>query len=280
MGKVRTRFLGVEEVEQKQKAKQKKKAKEKQVKKVRAPGQKGGERMRVIEADEATLQKMKRAEELAKAKPEEVIAQKKKQKVKARKRGKNYQMAKREIEKGKLYPLSEGIVLVKKIRFGNFDESVELHLNLTKAGLRGEAAFPYSSGKKMKVAVVDDKVLSDIENGKIDFDVLIAEPSYMPRLAKFAKILGPKGLMPSPKSGTVTDKPKEAMKKFEGGVFHWRAEAKSPLLHVSVGKSSQDEKELLENAKRLILSVGKGNIRGVFLKTTMSPAVKIDVESI
>lgn len=294
MGKIRTRILGLEEVEQKQKEEQKKKAAEKKQakKKIRAPGLKGGERMVAVEVGEKDLEKMEKAKKIITEthRKEETTpkdTEKKLRKIKVHQRGKNYQKAKKELDtvlkrssqNGKL-SLKEAIAVLKKIRFASFDESVELHLNVDKVGLKGEVELPHSTGKSVKVVVVDEKVLAQIEKGKIDFDVLVTHPSFMPKLVKFAKILGPKGLMPNPKAGTISEKPEEVVKKFQKGVLRWKTEPKFPIIHQMIGKISGQEKDLVENASVFINSVGVAHIKSAFIKTTMSPAIKIDISSL
>ncbi|MFN4212541.1 MAG: hypothetical protein ACK4FL_01090, partial [Microgenomates group bacterium] len=177
MGKIRTRILGLEEIEKKQKEEQKKKAEEKKQakKKIRAQGLKGGERMVEVEVGEEDLAKMEKAKKIIEEKKEiKKLEIKKLRKKKVR--GSKYQKAKEELNKilknGKL-SLKEAVAILKKIRFASFDESVELHLNVDKVGLKGEVELPHSTGKSVKVAVVDEKILEEIEKGKIDFDVLI-----------------------------------------------------------------------------------------------------------
>jgi len=273
MGKIRTRILGLEEIEQKQKKEQKEKAAEK--KKIRAPGLKGGERMVAVEVGEEELKKMEKAKKIVEE--AEKKTQKKAKEIKKKIRGKNYQKAKTQIDKNKLYSIKEAISLLKKIKYAKFDESVEIHLNVDKVGLKGEVELPYSFGKKVRVAIVDEDILAKIEAGEIDFDVLIAHPSFMPKLVKYAKILGPKGLMPNPKNGTITTNPYEMAKKFEKGLLHWKTESKFPLIHQLIGKISQKDEELEENIKSFLKAVGLNHIKEAFLKTTMSPSVKLNL---
>ena len=117
-----------------------------------------------------------------------------------------------------------------------------------------------------------------MEKGKIEFDVLVTHPSFMPKLAKFAKVLGPKGLMPNPKAGTVSMKPEEIVKKFEKGMLRWKTEAKFPLIHQMIGKISFAEKKLIANAEKFISAVGKVHIKNAFIKSTMSPSVKLELD--
>ncbi len=210
------------------------------------------------------------------AKTEKKAEPEKKSVVKAKSRGRKYQRAKSKIDKNKKYSVEEAIKVLKEIKYANFDETVELHLKVDKAGLRGEVQFPYSIGKRVWVRIADDKLFKELEQGKINFDVLITHPSYMPKLARYAKILGPKGLMPNPKTGTISEKPEEVAKKFEKGTVRWKTEPKFPLIHQIVGKLSAKDEELVANVKAFLKSVGKSHIISVFIKSTMSPSLKLD----
>ena len=129
----------------------------------------------------------------------------------------------------------------------------------------------------MKHPIHKEKSLPAGRQGKIEFDVLVTHPSFMPKLAKFAKVLGPKGLMPNPKAGTVSTKPEEVVKKFEKGMLRWKTEAKFPLIHQMIGKISFEEKKLIANAEKFIEAVGKTHIKNAFIKTTMSPSIKLEM---
>lgn len=192
--------------------------------------------------------------------------------------GKKHKAAQAKIDAGKSYTIDQAATLLKKLSYADFDETVELHLNLLTDSVKGEVTLPHGTGKQVKVAIVNDSVISAIEGGRIDFDVLIAHPSEMPKLVKLARVLGPKGLMPNPKNGTVSEKPEEAAKKFAGGTLRYKSEAKFPLLHQAVGKVSFEEKQIVENAKTLLSAVGTANIQDAFLKSTMSPSVRIIIQ--
>jgi len=289
MGKIRTRFIGVEDVEKKQIKEQREKSKEKKKEKikVKTPGQKGGDRSVLIEQDQEMAKKLEKAKKIIEKLPEEEEKKIVKKVKKTKKRGKKYLLAKREIEKNttdksklKLFLLEDAIALLKKISYAKFDESVEIHIKVIKQGIKGEVDLPHSTGKNIRVKIVDDTVLDNIENGKIDFDILITHPSYMGRIAKLAKILGPKGLMPNPKAGTISEKPEETAKKYGKGLLRWKTEPKAPLIHQIIGKISYDEKKILENIKTLIESIGKSNIIDLYIKSSMSPSIKIDVSKI
>ena len=257
MGKVKPRLLGNEEVEEKQKKKQKAKSKEKKMQKKNIDV--GVDHDRPVKPAKPKIVGVGRDRPVSKP------------------RGKHYQEASKMINRNKYYSLKEAISLLKKIKLTKFDQSVELHFVVDEIGLKGELELPFSTGKIVRVKIVDDSVLSDLEKGKIEFDVLVTHPSFMPKLAKYAKVLGPKGLMPNPKAGTVSMKPEEVVKKFEKGMIRWKTEAKFPLIHQMIGKISFEEKNLIVNAEKFIEAVGKTHIKNAFIKTTMSPAVKLEM---
>lgn len=269
MGKIRTRFIGDESVEDEQKKDQKERAKRKKMEKIL------GENPEI--SDELTEKNEKgESQEETPRSATPVMAPKKA----PRKRGKNYTAAKKKLDIDKMYEIAEAIDAIKKAAFAKFPESVELHLNLLKDGLKGEVELPYSTGKTVRVAIVDDKVIEKLEQGVIDFDILITHPSFMPRIAKFARTLGPKGLMPNPKSGTVSTTPEEVAKKFEKGTLRWKSESKAPLIHQMVAKLPASTDEISANVVSFIQSVGKKNIKAAYIKSTMTPAVQINLDTI
>jgi len=270
MGKVKPRLLGLEDIEEKQKKEQKEKSKGKKMQKKKIDVGVGLDRPAVgIERVRPVSEKKEKPAKPKISKP----------------RGKHYQEARKMIDRNKYYSLKEAVSLLKKMNVGvdrdrpvlKFDQSVELHFVVDETGLKGEIELPFSTGKTVRVKIIDDKILADLEKGKIDFDVLVTHPSFMPRLAKFAKVLGPKGLMPNPKAGTISPHPEEVVKKFEKGMLRWKTEAKFPLIHQMIGKISFEEKNLLANAEKFLEAVGKAHIKKAFIKTTMSPAVKIEL---
>jgi len=278
MGKIRTKLIGLEEVEEKQKKEARVRREEKKKRegiKVRPTGGKGGERMKQVAVDEEALVKMEKAKEILEEAPTEAKKVVPPSPKFRRARGKNYHEAKKKIDKNKKYDLKTAIGLLKKIKFTNFDETVELHINTKEKNIKGEVNLPHLIGKEIKVAIVDEKILSQIEKGSLDFDVLITHPSFMPRLVPFAKILGPKGLMPNPKTGTISDKPEEVAKKFKTGLVRFKTEAKFPIIHQVVGKLSFKDEALVENILIFLKAVGTSKIASAYLKSTMSPAIKI-----
>ena len=184
------------------------------------------------------------------------------------------------VDSAKKYSLEEAVALLKKMKYTGFDESVEIHMNVEKTGLKGEVELPHATGKTVRVAIVNDAVLNELESGKMNFDILITHPSFMPKLAKYAKVLGPKGLMPNPKAGTISPTPEEVAKKFLKGTLRWRTEPKFPLIHQMVGKLSYDDAKLVENLKAFIEAVGKIHIFQAYLSSTMTPGVRIDLEKV
>lgn len=261
MGKIRTRVLGMEDVEKEQKQEQKKRAQEKKV-------------VKSAKAQEPEASQAPKEEKKTTSKPKKVVDVK----AHANVRGKKYRSAQKQVDNKKTYSLGEAITLLKKIKYAAFDESVELHINTKEADIKGELSLPHAAGKTVRVAIVDDKVLDQIGDGKIEFDVLIAHPSFMPKLAKYARTLGPKGLMPNPKAGTISTNPEEVAKKYAGGLIRWKTEIKSPLIHLVVGKISQKDDEIVENTQAFIASVNKNNVKSAYIKTTMSPALQISLD--
>ncbi len=195
------------------------------------------------------------------------------------KNGKAIRAAKSKVDPQKKYELKDAVKLLKSTNITKFASTVTLHLNLvTKdAPTRVELTFPFVAGAAKRVAIVSDELLKDIEKGKIDFDILVTSPAYMPKLAKYAKVLGPKGLMPSPKAGTVTADPEKKAKEFAGGKTVVKAEAKFPLMHVTVGKIDQAETELIANIKALLDAVKLKNVTKATLASTMSPGIKLQL---
>lgn len=297
MGKIKVVQLGTEEEErlkkkraekreQKKLRKQAKKKKKEDLKIEREAKKKAAKEAfekKEEEKEEKKEVKKEEKKEIEKEEKKEVKEEKKEvkkeeKKAKVKVRTKRYQKAAKSIDKNKLYSLSEAIELVKKTSTVNFDASIEAHINTTEKGLKTSLTFPYPTGKKKKVVICNDKVLGEIEKGKIDFDVLIAEPSFMAKLAKFAKILGPKGLMPNPKQGTISEDPEKTRKEIEKGKTLIKTEPKALIIHTTIGKVSQAKKEILENLKELIKVVKPAKIKKLVLSSSMGPGVKVKVK--
>lgn len=284
MGKIRVRTLGLTEEEEKQKtqAKARKEAKKAQ-KTAKVPGLKGGERLVSMAPSEEELANLpvppleEETRKVEETKPE--VEKKVKVKRAPKKHGQKYQKTLKLVDKNRLYPLDEALSLVKKTSFTSFDGSVEVHLNTSEKGLSGNVQFPYETGKKFEIAIVNDQILAEIQEGKINFDVLIATPEFMPKLAKVAKILGPKGLMPNPKSGTVTNEPEKLAEKLKGS-RRFKSELQAPLIHSVIGKVSFPEKHLKDNLQALVSSIGQSKIEKITLSSTMGPGIKVDPKSL
>lgn len=259
MGKIRTKLIGDEAVEKADKVKQKTKRAEKKL------------AQQVQEADsDQKVSVDEKVEPKAKQKSKKTTTRPKKT------HGKKYLLAQGKVDSKKLYSLADAVKILKKIKYASFDESVELHINADEKGLKGEVEFPHSTGKTVVVKVADEAIISELEQNKISFDVLVAHPSFMPKLLKFAKVLGPKGLMPNPKSGTVSPNPSEVVERFAKGSVRWKSEPKFPLIHQMVGKISFDDNQLSDNVKAFLNSVGTAHIEAVYIKTTMSPSLHLD----
>lgn len=193
-------------------------------------------------------------------------------------RSKKYMKTRSQVDKTKLYDPFSAIELIKKLSYSKFSGSLEAHGVIRTEGTSVEVSFPHSTGKVVRVAVVSDELLSQIEAGVIEFDMLVSSPQYMGKLAKFARLLGPRGLMPNPRNNTVTDDPEKRKKELESGKTTVKSEKKAPLIHVSIGKLNQDTKELVENLQTLIKSF-KGELLKLSLSGSMSPGVKVSLEN-
>ncbi|HVA96409.1 MAG TPA: hypothetical protein VND99_02030 [Candidatus Acidoferrales bacterium] len=291
MGKIRIKTIGDEELEKKDLKKAQARAEAKKAKE-EAEARKAAESANETDKQqsEEVIATVEKTETSNQKKPIETKKEKKEYKKATAKRqkSKSYQQVVAFVDKNKKYKLAEALPLLEKLKRAKFDETVELHINTVEKGISGSLTLPHGTGKATRVvianAAVDPKQVDDlikrIESGKIDFDVLIATPDTMPKLAKVARVLGPRGLMPNPKNGTVTQKPDEVAKKFAGGQFNFKTEAKFPILHLAVGKLSFGDKKLQDNITTAVNAVKTKNIRSMTLKSTMSPGIKIETASI
>jgi large subunit ribosomal protein L1 len=226
----------------------------------------------------------------------------------AQKTGKHYEAAAKQVE-ARHYPLEEAIPLLQKIKFAKFDETVEVHMRLgvdpkhADQMVRGTVVMPNGLGKSKKVLVISgperqkeaeeagadfvggEEMVTRIQTeGWTDFDAVIATPDMMRSVGKLGKVLGPRGLMPNPKTGTVTVDVGKAVKEIKAGKVEFRVD-KTGIIHSPVGKLSFPTKKLIENASSLIQAVLKAKpsaAKGKYVKTatvcsTMSPGVSLDV---
>lgn len=283
MGKIRVAKLGDEsqEKEQKRKAEARRQTKESKKAKVEGVGLKGGERVAVVEGTEIRPEFKKLIEEVESGESVQETAKKAKKQKKARVRSKKYVEKSSLVEKNKLYALTDAITLVKQTSMTKFDGTIEIHINLNplslgeKKDMRGTVSLPHGTGKEVKVAIADDALIAKVVEGTIDFDVLVAAPAMMPKLAKVARVLGPKGLMPNPKTGTVTEDTAKRAKELSSGQINFKTEPDQPIIHMTVGKVSFDEKKLIENIEAVLKAVGKGKISKAVVSATMSPGIKL-----
>ena len=222
-------------------------------------------------------------------------------------RGKKYQEAHKLIEKGKVYSLKDGVELAIKTSPVKFDASLEAHVRLNvdprqaDQNIRTTLVLPNGNGKTVRVAVFapldvaktaktagadiaeDEEFLKRLEKGEVEFDVLISTPQYMPKLGKFARLLGPKGLMPNPKAGTVTMDVEKAVKEAKAGKVEYRVD-KQAIVHIGLGKCSFGTDKLLANAEAFFESLKsqrpasiKGSfVKSVYITTSMGPSIQIE----
>jgi large subunit ribosomal protein L1 len=208
------------------------------------------------------------------------------------------------------YSLDQSIPLIKQVATAKFTESVEAHISLNidpkyaNQQLRTSLVLPNGTGKSLRIAVFteteyveealklgatiagSDDLIETISSGKLDFDLLITTPQLMPKLAKLGRVLGPKGLMPSPKSGTVTTNLGESINEFKKGKLEYRAD-KTGIVHLSFGKVNFSDEQLRENLLAVYNSIEKNKptgVKGRYFKsfnvcTTMSPAIAIELAS-
>lgn len=277
MGKIRVKALGDEEQEKKQKQDAKARKEAKKVTSV-ASHPELVDRGIAVEKSEADSGQARMTENTTEAAPTKQSKKKFKSNKKAH--STSFQTVASLVDAKKIYSFSDALDLLPKLKRAKFDETVELHINTKNPGITVSTVLPHGTGKKVRVAIASDAIIAEVAKGSINFDILVAEPSMMPRLAKVAKVLGPRGLMPNPKNGTVTPHPEEVAKKFEGGQVNFKTEAKFPLLHVSVGKVSFGKEKLLENIASLAKALPATNVAETTIKLTMSPGIHVDYTSI
>ena len=222
------------------------------------------------------------------------------------KRGKKYQEALKLVDRTKRYPLAEAIELFKKTSFAKFDATVEIAFRLNidprkaEQNLRGTVSLPHGTGKTVRVLVItkgdkvkaaldagadyagDTEYLEKIKGGWFEFDVVIASPDMMGELGKLGRLLGPKGLMPNPKTGTVTTEVDRVVKEFKAGKVEYRTD-KVGNIHVPVGKVSFNDQSLIENIQavyRQLMRVKPSTVKGVYMpnvtiSASMGPGIKL-----
>lgn len=227
------------------------------------------------------------------------------------KRGKNYRKAIEKVDIERLYTVAEAAALVKDISYVKFNASVDCHINLgvdprqANEMIRGVATLPHGTGKEVTVLVLTtpenedaareagadyvglDEYIAKIQGGWTDIDVIICSPNVMPKVGRLGRILGPRGLMPNPKSGTVTPNVGKAVKEVKAGKIDFRVD-KAGIIHTTVGKISFEANELAENIVELLATLHrlkpqglKGTyFNGITVVSTMGPGIKIDKASV
>lgn len=262
MGKIRQVVLGEEAAEQEAKRKADARRQTKASKKEKpAEASEAGD---VVSDDKTEKKQVKRKD------------------VKAKTRSKRYVEALSLVERTKLYPLSDAVSLFKKTSLTKFDGTVELHVGLNpnalgdKKEFRTSVSLPHGTGKKITVAIADDALIEEIASGKISFDILVAHPSMMAKLAKVARILGPKGLMPNPKTGTVSPEPEKRVKELSSGQINIKTEPGNPIIHMPVGKVSFSDSDIIENIQAVTSALGT-KVSKITISSTMGPGVKVQI---
>jgi large subunit ribosomal protein L1 len=200
----------------------------------------------------------------------------KKAKKASRVRSPKYQAARSQVDKTKLYDSFAAIELLKRLSYTKFAGTITAHVITREVGASVDLALPYATGSTVKVVIADEALLAELDAGKFDFDILVSTKEFMPKLTKYARVLGPKGLMPNPKNGTLTSNPEGKKKELEAGKTTIKTEKKAPLMHVGIGKTSMETKELVENLNALLKAL-KGTALKVAIAASMSPSVKVAV---
>lgn len=227
-----------------------------------------------------------------------------------KKRGKNYEDAMKKVDREKVYDIKEAITLLKEVSKAKFDESVDVAFRLgvdpkkAEENIRGAVVLPHGTGKTQSVLVfakgdkikeaeaagadfiADEDVIAKINDGWFDFDVIVATPDMMGEVGKLGRVLGPKGLMPNPKTGTVTFEVAKAVEEIKAGKVEYRVD-KDSNLHVPIGKLSFEDDQLVENFSTIAETVArvrphtaKGTyVRNAAVTSTMGPGIKVDVSS-
>ncbi|MFZ1250468.1 MAG: 50S ribosomal protein L1 [Candidatus Microsaccharimonas sp.] len=222
-------------------------------------------------------------------------------------RGKNYRKVAEKIEADKLYSLEEAVTLATETNPAKFDASVEVHVRLNvdprqaDQNIRATVSLPHGTGKTIRVAVFapeadhkaakdagadvvgDETFVAQLDKEALDFDILVATPQYMPKLGKYARLLGPRGLMPNPKSGTVATDVAKAVKEAKAGKVEYRVD-KQAIIHLGVGKVSFGADKLTDNVKAFFESLQSqkpsslkgGYVKTITVSTTMGPGVKVE----
>ncbi len=262
MGKMKTATIGEVNNKNKEKSLNAHKGEEK---KVHISGLKGGQRINVIES-ETPVEAVQTAgvSRVDKVKAEKIRSQK-------------YKAVKGKIEAGKAYSTDAAIKLVKETSYSKFDGTMELHLMVKKTGATASVSLPFAAGRVKKVEVASDDTIEKLKKGVIDFDILVSTPDMMAKLVPFARLLGPRGMMPNPKNGTLVADPKKAS-AFSTSTVTLKTEKEAPLVHTVIGKNSQKDEEIAANLEAILKAFGGGKqVVRAFIKSSMSPSVRLNL---
>lgn len=260
--------------------------------KVAKAGKRSEKGLEEAEAKQTKIEQQKHREETT-ASEEKPKAPVKPARSRLERRGKNFRKSAELLEADKQYTLEEAIELAKKTSHVKFDATVELHINLgvdprhADQNIRDNLVLPAGTGKTIRVAVASEDLLAQLDKGVIDFDILVSTPEFMPKLGKYARVLGPKGLMPNPKSGTVTTDVDKAVAEAKAGRVEFRVDT-TGIVHLGVGKVSFTPAQLLENIQAVLTSVKAAkpqSVKGAYLQavhltTSMGPSIAVDIANL
>ncbi len=197
----------------------------------------------------------------------------------AKTHGKKYE-AVRQLMPTEAVAIGEAYELLEKSKVAVFDPTVEVHINVSITGLRGNITLPGGAAKTKRVLIIDennfDNEVKKIESGKISFDVLVVKPEMMSKLSKYAKMLGPKGLMPNPKSGTVSENPEKVKEEISGGKVEYKQD-KNGIIHLPIGKLSFGQEKIESNLKEILGAMPNNKIKSAYVNVTMGPSISLDV---
>lgn len=279
--------------------------------KVTKAGKHSAKGIKEAEEKQAKIERQKSDEEEVKEAPAKPAKQVKPPRPLIERRGKNYKKAAEQIDKNKLYTFKEALDLAIKTNPAKFDASVELHLRLgvdpkqADQNIRGTVSLPAGTGKDVRVAVfadVDDvkkakaagadiaggdEFLQKLDKEELDFDVLVSTPLMMAKLGKYARVLGPKGLMPNPKSGTVTKDVASAVKQAKAGRIEYRVDS-TGIVHLSIGKTNFKLEDLEKNLNAIVSAIKSAKpsslktsyVQSIHITTTMGPSIRVAVSEV
>lgn len=255
-----------------------------------------------LEAKEARKAAAAEDEAESESKPKQIA---KPTRSRLERQGKKFREVAKLVDKTKTYSIKEAVELAQKTNPTKFDASVEVHINLSvdprhaDQNIRDNLVLPAGTGKTIRVAVFDDETIEgadlqgvetitkQLDKGELNFDILVATPAQMPKLGKYARTLGPRGLMPNPKSGTVTTDVAKAVREAKAGRVEYRVDS-TGIVHIGVGKVSFKAADLQKNVEAVFASI-KGNkpasvkgtyVKAVYLTTSMGPSIRVAISEV